>query len=1522
MNKSPFSIDPTYLRIIVDGLNSGAINKDNATALPIGLVGIYEEALPPASNIQQRKRFLDFFGVWALLKKEVSVAFVAPLLEGWSEEQVLEYINNYSKWFNSPVSGTYTLYHGRLRSFLLQKISESNLIEVNNRIISYGQSSINQKLGDEWERYSLEHLSTHLLNIALLNKEEGGSLKELAYNTAHWNRQIEISKGFDWSKKMLNEMMLWASKYDDDEVIECALNKVDLHHQEQNDAPRIVELVAQNDIETALQRIESFGGNDKEGLQRKFILYMLCLMELTLLGSKNQPWRKEAIENLLSHFKSHFSKIELSFDWAGFFPVKSIISIISELIFLDISFDSLEQTTNFGFSTQINKFSDASINQAAYNIVFYKKINSKDISQTIHFYFKNKLYSDNCYDKNSALLIENIYVQSGELHNDALIEFINTLKQYINNDNDFYNYLGRLLKYLIIQQDSEFILVKWFIDYIIDSFSLLDIDLKVQVLECLFKTKQQELATKLMLTIINDPEFNISKNVLLLKFGLINNILSSKCEFILEKYLITIIEATQESFEFIDVIDIADDLFNYFNTEIKSRIINNIENKIEKWDSAKKINGNNGLDYENRELENTVSGSEWDVIYDINDINHDPTYVKYSLLAYLLSKDKLISYLVNKIELFNWFYIYYNNIDNVKKKADESYGYISVLCLFVDYIDLSNELFKINETLKELERDPEGYVLDDYYINIISIIACHGYFNEFNNYYSDWFKRNYVGSSPQLPITVIEFIVETLLNKSNSDLLILYIKHIGNLLSDNPALSYRIAKEIHNRCGQKLILNDEQWSEFIKHEILYKLFYLESINNNEDKKIEYTNFLVKKFESEFSLSSLKIADFEGPDKYDYPGPFNFIGVFSLEKTSYEQPAPREEFLIINTISCYVNLNHFNELYSNLIQFKNDKFVRENEEGGIISLSLFKSECIVILRNIWDKKQNHAAVKFLLHLLKSRSVFVYGGEWSKFIYEFSESQGDYSICQQIILSVYSSYYEKSKNTKEKIKFLKEVIWVSMLLIESKQIDLAIKINKLIEAELQLFRNNDLIISQIIYQYWELRISLGLSIDESWLFEETITYLNEKGDLEYKQEIYDRITRIGYYKAVFEIFEKLNDKECYASTCHYLNVLKYVQKNYDEHVLYRYINYCEPTFDDLDEILFGVFNNNKFTEAISICEEIIEIFEGKKNGFRIDLRNLLEALKIIFSNREIILSIRPTAFIEVSELKEKGGMFYINSGYKLSNFIETLFESTELRKNKDKSNKLLKIFERNQYYEYSIVPTCLIYIEMFKIDSIWRIINEVENKLDRIKIVKRIIYKLLSSGFIKKAHVLYESINNKEDYQQELQCIYLENIITKELQFEIKYDGPINEENKIKKIIIEMIMQDRILEAEKLLLKIKQEKVRHNVLKYTGRKLMEINGYADSVAIVNKLTIYEYRSIIKYYIRLALNAANINKLIALHSLKDAFHEIDSIEHILKVFALHELYFVDYPLGNINRYRKTFNIQWAIDIKDQLN
>jgi hypothetical protein len=109
--------DPTYLRAIRDGLLSGIFHEDNTATPPYGLSGIYEQALPVSQHPAKRQRFLDFFGVWALLKKEVSAEFVAFVLEVWTEAMVLDEITRNSKWFNVLSGGRYALYHKRLRSF-------------------------------------------------------------------------------------------------------------------------------------------------------------------------------------------------------------------------------------------------------------------------------------------------------------------------------------------------------------------------------------------------------------------------------------------------------------------------------------------------------------------------------------------------------------------------------------------------------------------------------------------------------------------------------------------------------------------------------------------------------------------------------------------------------------------------------------------------------------------------------------------------------------------------------------------------------------------------------------------------------------------------------------------------------------------------------------------------------------------------------------------------------------------------------------------------------------------------------------------------------------------------------------------------------------------------------------------------------------------------------------------------------------------------------------------------------------
>ena len=347
-------LEPTYLRYIYDGLIKGSIHPENAAELPDGLIGMYEEAFDERTSVVERQKLLQRFAIWALLKKEVSAAFVAEVL-GETEDDIQEFISTYSAWFNSPESGKYQLYHERLKVYLLQKLSEGEIHMLHDKLITRLESAIEDQKADEFEWYGLEFLAGHLGVSAMLNGD-GKKLIELAYSQTYWQRQLKISKGYTWTKNGLKEVMTWASKYNDDEVIECGLQMVDLHHHEQNAAPQIVALVAEGDFDSALKRIEQFSGNDKEGLQRKFILYMLCLMELTLLESRNKPFRKEGIERLLKHLDEQLPVDHSVLNWGEFFSGHLIFRMACNAYNLGVRFDLIFQRVAFFYSMDEKHF--------------------------------------------------------------------------------------------------------------------------------------------------------------------------------------------------------------------------------------------------------------------------------------------------------------------------------------------------------------------------------------------------------------------------------------------------------------------------------------------------------------------------------------------------------------------------------------------------------------------------------------------------------------------------------------------------------------------------------------------------------------------------------------------------------------------------------------------------------------------------------------------------------------------------------------------------------------------------------------------------------------------------------------------------------------------------------------------------------------------------------------------------------------------------------------------------------------
>ena len=219
--------DPTYIRTIHDGLFTGAVHKDNSCALPIGLVGMYEEALPPARNVKEREKFLEFFSVWALLKKEVSVEFVGPLLEGWTEEQVYYYISQYSKWFNSPVSGKYVLYHERFRSYILMRASAKAIAVKRSGLIEILTQSLKNEHHFEYREYAFDNL-LYLLGINdLLNDKLSNSSNELLKSANYLESAYLITKNLNSLQAQIIPFIWFVSRNNDWELLGTLIKKSD-----------------------------------------------------------------------------------------------------------------------------------------------------------------------------------------------------------------------------------------------------------------------------------------------------------------------------------------------------------------------------------------------------------------------------------------------------------------------------------------------------------------------------------------------------------------------------------------------------------------------------------------------------------------------------------------------------------------------------------------------------------------------------------------------------------------------------------------------------------------------------------------------------------------------------------------------------------------------------------------------------------------------------------------------------------------------------------------------------------------------------------------------------------------------------------------------------------------------------------------------------------------------------------------------------------------------------------------------
>ena len=286
-------LEPTYLRHVYDQLSKGSISSDNSSSLPYGFVGIFEKEFSSDISSVERSQTLKRLCLWALFKRPVSTLFFSKLLNE-DEELSKGLIDIYSNWFNSPEPGKYVLFHDRLRAFLLQKLSNHEVKELNEQIISYLEVSLGDSLGDESESYALEYLSHHMLVESQMDNNYD-RLINYTNDKNIWSKQISLSSEYKWSQKGLNDSIKEsARRHLELDTLKSTVNSVKLNLDEKNSSKEILNLLYNEDYNTALSRALAFEG------ENLIVIYLIMIHELTIGSLSESKSRDDALKEIIN----------------------------------------------------------------------------------------------------------------------------------------------------------------------------------------------------------------------------------------------------------------------------------------------------------------------------------------------------------------------------------------------------------------------------------------------------------------------------------------------------------------------------------------------------------------------------------------------------------------------------------------------------------------------------------------------------------------------------------------------------------------------------------------------------------------------------------------------------------------------------------------------------------------------------------------------------------------------------------------------------------------------------------------------------------------------------------------------------------------------------------------------------------------------------------------------------------------------------------------------------------------------
>jgi hypothetical protein len=339
--------NPLYLKLLCNALENGSIEINNNKALPKEIDSYYKAILNRYAQQADGDALIECLLLFAVALDYLTPAHLGIMnsMSVASQQRAMSVLTEVL--YENPLTDLvldYQLFHESFREYVI-KTYPFEIKKANQKIIDSCQKWHSLDTLFE-QQYVLEYFATHLIKSGLAEHKE--VLVGLGKNEAFQKTQKQVLRNYNANFSLLRAAMTAASELEKkDEAIEIGLRLVDLQNEENNDVQSIIDMVANNEMELATLRIKNFGGSDKEDKQRQFILLMLCLMELTLIGSKEKIHKKEGIEALLQIMLDEIPVDHSFINWGDFFPSYLAFLISVEIKKIDLDYTELYKRTNY-----------------------------------------------------------------------------------------------------------------------------------------------------------------------------------------------------------------------------------------------------------------------------------------------------------------------------------------------------------------------------------------------------------------------------------------------------------------------------------------------------------------------------------------------------------------------------------------------------------------------------------------------------------------------------------------------------------------------------------------------------------------------------------------------------------------------------------------------------------------------------------------------------------------------------------------------------------------------------------------------------------------------------------------------------------------------------------------------------------------------------------------------------------------------------------------------------------------------